>query len=177
MQWGIVPHRAKNPKLAHPIINVRAESLAEKPSFVPLLKMRRCLIPASGFFEWKYEGAKKIPFYIQVNDQPLFAFAGLYDEWHDPAGTLLSTYTIITTDLNALMATVHSRMPAILAPDYEERCLTGGPLDTGQLRAMLAPYPAEKMSLSPVSSLVNTPTSDDGRVIRPVVSLDGEYTP
>jgi putative SOS response-associated peptidase YedK len=176
MQWGLVPHWTKNFKAAHPIINARAESLAEKPSFASLVKTKRCLVPASGFFEWKHEGARKHPFYIHLNDQPLCAFAGLYDEWHDPAGTLLSTYTIITTEPNALMATVHNRMPAILAPDYEERWLTGGSLDTGQIRELLVPYPAEKMAMHPVSPLVNTLSSDDERVIRPVASLDGEYT-
>ncbi len=176
MQWGLVPHSTKDLKTVHPFINARAETLSEKPSFASLLKTKRCLVPASGFFEWKHEGTKKIPFYIHVNGQPLFAFAGLYDEWHDPAGTLLATYTIITTEPNDLMATVHNRMPAIISPDYEEGWLTGEQPGAGQLKEMLAPYPAEKMAMYPVSPLVNTPSADDERVIRPVVSLDGEYT-
>jgi putative SOS response-associated peptidase YedK len=176
MQWGLVSHRVKDLKNAHPIINARAETLAEKPSFTPQLKNKRCLVPASGFFEWKHEGARKIPFYIHLPDQPLFAFAGLYDEWHDPAGTLLATYMIITTEPNPLMATVHKRMPVILAQEHEERWLTGESQDAGQLKAMLAPYPAEKMAMHPVSPLVITLSSDDDRVVRPVVSLDGEYT-
>ncbi|MHB8164960.1 MAG: SOS response-associated peptidase [Methanoregula sp.] len=176
MQWGLIPHWTKMLKAAHPIINARAESLAEKPSFASLLKTKRCLVPASGFFEWKMEGAKKHPFYIQVTGQPLFAFAGLYDEWHDPAGTVLATYTIITTEPNTLMATVHNRMPAIVLQDHEEGWLAGGQLDTGKLREMLAPYPAEKMVLHPVSPLVNMPSSDDERVIQPVTSLNSKYT-
>jgi putative SOS response-associated peptidase YedK len=155
----------------HPIVNARAESLAEKPSFTPLLKKRRCLVPASGFFEWKHEGAKKIPFYIRVNDQPLFAFAGLYDEWHDPAGTVPATYAIITTEPNALLVPVHHRMPVILAQEHEEQWLSGEQPDAGQLREMLAPYPAEKMAMHPVSPLVNTPSADDERVIRPLPGL------
>jgi putative SOS response-associated peptidase YedK len=134
-------------------------------------------VPASGFFEWKHEGAKKHPFYIQVNDQPLFAFAGLYDEWHDPAGPLLATYTIITTEPNALLATVHHRMPAILSPDHEDEWLTGEQPDSGQLKELLAPYPAEKMAMHPVSPLVNMPSADDERVVQPVASLNGQYTP
>ena len=176
MQWGLVPHWTKDIRAAHPIINARAETLAEKSSFASLLKKRRCLIPASGFFEWKHEGTKKHPFYIRVNDQPLFAFAGLYDEWHDPAGTLLATYTIITTEPNALMTTVHNRQPVILAQEHEERWLTGEPPDTVQLKEMLAPYPAEQMVMHPVSARVNTPSNDDERVVRPVVSLNGQYT-
>lgn len=176
MQWGRVSHRTKDLKDAHPVINARAETLAEKPSFASLLKTERCLVPASGFFEWKHEGRRKIPFYIHLPDQPLFAFAGLYDEWHDPAGTLLATYTIITTEPNPLMATVHNRMPVILAQEHEERWLTGESKDYGQLNVMLAPYPAEKMAMHPVSPLVNVPSADDERVVRPVVSLYGEYT-
>jgi putative SOS response-associated peptidase YedK len=176
MQWGLIPSWTKDLKAAHPVINARAESLAEKPSFAPLLKTKRCLVPASGFFEWKKEGAKKRPFYIQVTGQPLFAFAGLYDEWHDPAGTVLATYTIITTEPNALMASVHNRMPAIVSQDHEEQWLAGGQLDTGQLEKTLLPYPAEMMTMHPVSTLVNTLSFDDEQVIQPVTSLNLKYT-
>jgi len=173
MQWGLVPHWTRSFKAAHPIINARAESLAEKLMFATLLKTKRCLVPASGFFEWKHEGARKLPFYIQVNDQPLFAFAGLYDEWHDPAGTDLATYTIITTEPNTLMATVHNRMPVIVSQDHEEEWLSGEQLDTGHLKDMLIPYPAEKMAMHPVSPLVNSPSADDERLIHPLFGLTG----
>jgi putative SOS response-associated peptidase YedK len=133
-------------------------------------------VPASGFFEWKHKGAKKIPFYIHVNDQPLFAFAGLYDEWQDPAGTVLATFTLITTEPNSLVTAVHNRMPAILSPEYEEGWLAGGQPDTGQLREMLVPYAAENMTMHPVSPLVNTPSADDERVVQPVASLNSKYT-
>ena len=123
----------------------------------------------------KHAGARKIPFYMYLNDQPLFAFAGLYDEWHDPTGTLLATYTIITTEPNDLMATVHNRMPAIISPEHEERWLTGEQPDAGPLKTMLAPYPAEKMVIHPVSPLVNTPSADDERVVRPVASLNSQF--
>ena len=176
MQWGLVPQGTKDLKAAYPIINARAESLLEKSSFVSLLKMKRCLVPASGFFEWKNEKARKIPFYMHLKDQPLFAFAGLYDEWHDPTGILLATYTIITTEPNALMATVHNRMPVIISPEHEEVWLAGEQPDARQLKEMLAPYPAEKMTIHPVSPLVNTPSTDDERVVRPVASLNSQYT-
>ena len=143
------------PGAARPVINARAESLAEKPLFASLLKTRRCLVPASGFFEWKQEGTRKHPFYLSVRDQPLFAFAGLYDEGHDPAGTLVAQYTIITTGPNALAATVHNRMPAILSPESEEIWLSGKQPDAAQLKRMFVPFPAEKMAMHPVSLLVN----------------------
>ena len=132
-------------------------------------------MPASGFFEWKHEGARKIPFYIHLPDQPLFAIAGLYDEWHDPAGTLLATYTLITTEPNALLATVHNRMPVIVSQDREESWLNSEQLDAGQLKAILSPYPAEKMVMYPISSHVNTPSVDDDRVVRSAASLNSQY--
>ncbi|MDO9325342.1 MAG: SOS response-associated peptidase [Methanoregula sp.] len=176
MQWGLVSRGTKTLTGTHPIINARAESLLEKSLFASLVKTKRCLVPASGFFEWKHEGTRKQPFYLHLTDQPLFAFAGLYDVWHDPAGAIIVTYTIITTGPNALVTPIHNRMPVILSPDYEEQWLAGSQPDVGLLREMLAPYPAEQMAMHPVSPLVNTPSADDERVIRPVVSLDGEYT-
>jgi putative SOS response-associated peptidase YedK len=171
MKWGLVPlwtqdiHTAKRP------INARAETLSEKPSFKELLKDRRCLVPASGFFEWKKEGSKKIPFYLHLPKIPLFAFAGLYDCWADPDGKLLFTYTIITTEPNELIAKIHNRMPSILLPENEDRWLSKTPLNTADLKDILAPFPAGNMSMYPVSSLVNTPVSDDERIIHPMNTL------
>ena len=177
MQWGLVPRWTKVLRAARPVINARAETLAEKPLFRHLLKTNRCLVPASGFFEWKKEGTKKIPFYISLPDQPIFAFAGLWDEWQDPAGTVLATYTIITTEPNTLVAGIHNRQPVILSQEHEERWLTGDQPAAGQLGEMTAAYPAGQMAVHPVSPLVNTPSNDDERVVRPVVSLNGQYTP
>jgi putative SOS response-associated peptidase YedK len=173
MLWGLVPHGSKNFSSVHPVINARAESLLEKPSFASLLKTKRCLVPASGFFEWKHEGTRKIPFYLYAKDQPLFAFAGLYDEGYDPEGTLTATYTIITTEPNSIVATVHNRMPVILTQEHADQWLFGEQPDAGQLKEMLSPYPAEKMAMHPVSPLVNTPLVDDERVIRPLFGLPG----
>ena len=113
MQWGLVPHWTKDIAAMHRPINARAEDLAERPMFRDLLRTHRCIVPASGFFEWKQEKWRKIPFYIHVKEDPVFAFAGLYDVWSNLAGTTLATYTIITTAANDLMAPVHHRMPAI----------------------------------------------------------------
>ncbi|MGA2162150.1 MAG: SOS response-associated peptidase, partial [Methanoregula sp.] len=110
MQWGLVPHWAKDITVTNRPINARAESLAEKPMFRDLLRSQRCLVPASGFFEWKHDWGRKIPFYIHVKDDLVFGFAGLYDVWRNPAGTTLRTYTIITTTANTLMAPIHDRM-------------------------------------------------------------------
>ena len=166
MQWGLVPHWTKDIRSAHRPINARAETLFEKPMFAGLLTSHRCLVPASGFFEWKKEGKAKAPYYIRLPENPLFAFAGLYDRWICPDGTTLSTYTIVTCDANSLVAGIHDRMPAILRPEDEERWLSGHPVRPADLKRILSPYPAVEMEMYPVSPLVNTPATDDERVIR-----------
>jgi len=176
MKWGLVPHRTQDFTTAQRPINARAETLSEKPSFKELLQNHRCLVPASGFFEWKKEGTKKIPFYVHLPKIPLFAFAGLYDQWARNDGNLIRTYTIVTTTPNALVAKVHNRMPSILLPEHEDRWLSKTPLNAEALKEILAPFPAENMSMYPISSLVNTPDADDERIIRPLNSLTDDLT-
>ncbi|MGA2698719.1 MAG: SOS response-associated peptidase [Methanoregula sp.] len=171
MQWGLVPHWAKDITATHRPINARAEGLAEKPMFRDLLRTKRCLVPASGFFEWKQEAGRKVPFYFHVKGDPVFGFAGLYDVWSNPAGTTLATYTIITTAANTLMAPVHLRMPVILRQDDEMRWLSRDVLPAGEMRRILAPYPPELMEAYPVSERVNDPDADDERLIGPVKGL------
>ncbi len=171
MQWGLVPHWAKDILAKHRPINARAESLAEKPMFRELLRSQRCLVPASGFFEWKHEDGRKVPFYIHVKEDPIFGFAGLYDIWRNPAGTTLQTYTIITTTPNELMAPIHNRMPVILKQDDEMRWLSRDVLPTDDVKSILSPYPAEGIEVYPVSERVNKTDVDDENVIKPVKGL------
>ncbi len=176
MTWGLVPARAADTASAPRLINARAETIGDKPSFRELMGHHRCLVPASGFFEWKKEGGKKIPFYVHLPDAPLFAFAGLYDEWRDPAGGTLVTYTIITCKANGLLATVHNRMPVILPRDTEDRWLSETPLQPGEYGEFLVPYPPGEMAMDRVSPLVNATGVDDERVIRPPGSSGGTQT-
>jgi len=171
MQWGLVPHWVKDIKATHRPINARAESLVEKPTFRSLLRTRRCLVPASGFFEWKPDQGRKVPFYIHVKEDPVFALAGLYDIWQNPAGTTLQTYTIITTAPNDLLAPIHNRMPVILRQEDEIRWLSHDALTTEEMHRILAPYPAEGMEAYPVSERVNSTVADDRQVIEPVKGL------
>ncbi len=176
MKWGLVPHRTQDITTAQRPINARAETLSEKPTFKELLQNRRCLVPASGFFEWKKEGKKKIPFYVYLPKIPLFAFAGLYDQWAGTHGNLIRTYAIVTTAPNELVAKVHNRMPSILLPEHEDRWLSKTPLNAEALKEILAPFPAKNMSMYPISSLVNSPAADDERIIRPLNSLTDDLT-
>lgn len=168
MRWGLIPSWAKDPSIGYRMINARAETLSEKPAFRSLVKNRRCLVPASGFFEWKKDGAQKIPYYFFLKAASLFAFAGLYDAWKSPDGSVIRSYTIITTRPNNLVAPVHDRMPAILLPKNEERWLGQQPIAPADTTSLLAPYPTGMMAMHRVSGLVNAPVNDTPDVIEPV---------
>jgi putative SOS response-associated peptidase YedK len=167
-QWGLIPSWAKDPKIGHKLINARAETLAEKPSFRSALKRRRCLVVADGFYEWKKIGAAKQPIYLTLADGRPFAFAGLWEVWRAPDEKLIKTCTIITTEPNELVAEIHNRMPAILAPEAYDEWLTPGDLDAAQALPLLGPYPAERMRAVPVSTQVNSPGVDHAQLVLPL---------
>ncbi len=170
-QWGLIPSWAKDPKIGSRMINARAETLAEKPAYRTALQRRRCLIPADGFYEWKEadnpEEGGRTPMYFHRRDNGLFAFAGLWDEWHAPDGSPLRSCTIITGTPNPLIAPIHDRMPMILREESEEAWLDGDLRDPDALTALLAPYPAEEMEVYAVSRRVNAPSFDDPDCVRP----------
>ncbi|GGF72674.1 putative SOS response-associated peptidase YoqW [Paenibacillus albidus] len=154
LRWGLVPSWAKDDKIGSKMINARAETVAEKPAFKRLLSSRRCLIPSTGFYEWKKEGTHKQPMRILMKDDSIFSLAGLYDTWTDPDGNKLSTSTIITTEPNSLMADIHNRMPVILRPEDEADWLGRDNDDVQSLLGLLKPYQASKMRAYPVDSSV-----------------------
>jgi putative SOS response-associated peptidase YedK len=169
LQWGLIPSWAKDPKIGSKLINARAETVMEKPSFRTAFRHRRCLIPADGFYEWQQvEGSKqKQPYLIGLQDGQPFAFAGLYERWESPSGDILATCTIITTTANQLVEPIHGRMPVIVAPQDYDRWLdtsfdkrVGEEANIAKIKAILAPYPAEAMQLYPVGSIVNNPKND-----------------
>ena len=116
LRWGLIPSWAKDPKIGNQCINAKAETVAEKPSFRPAFKKRRCLVVATGFYEWQVQGRTKQPMWIGLRSKRPFAFAGLWEHWTPAEGESLETCTIITTEPNELMRPIHNRMPAILAP-------------------------------------------------------------
>jgi putative SOS response-associated peptidase YedK len=168
MRWGLVPSWAREGKTEQALINARAETLAQKRTFRQLLASQRCLVPASGFYEWKQTGAGKVPYYVALKDEPLFGFAGLYDRWTDDQGTEILSYTIITTAPNDLMASIHNRMPAILSRDEEEFWLNPDETEAGRLLPLLRPYPADKMKATPVSRAVNNVRNEGASLLQSV---------
>ena len=168
-EWGLIPHWARDPSIGSRLINARAETVSSKPAFQASFRYRRCLIPASGFYEWHAASPKapKRPVYIHMRDDQLFAMAGLWDHWQGDDGTERITATILTTTPNRLLRPIHNRMPVILprptwgtwlAPE-----IYGGP----DLHALLAPYAAEEMEYRPVSTRVNNPGNDDSTCLDP----------
>jgi putative SOS response-associated peptidase YedK len=169
MQWGLVPRwRKPGERDSFAPINARSETVLEKPMFRNLMGKHRCLIPANGFYEWQARGGRKQPFYIMVRDQPMFAFAGLYDESDQPDGDVLASYTILTTEANDLVAPLHNRMPVILHPDDEEEWLSREVTNAHIVERLLRPYPAESMGAHPVSLAVNNVRHDGPELIEPV---------
>ncbi|HEY4554699.1 MAG TPA: SOS response-associated peptidase [Bacillaceae bacterium] len=164
LKWGLVPVWAKDPKIGYKMINARAETVDQKPSFKRLLKRRRCLIPADGFYEWKKEKKEKHPFRFQLKTKEPFAFAGLWDKWVQN-GTALYTCTIITTEANELVRDVHDRMPVILEPGSEQIWLDRTMEDEAYLKSLLIPFEAGKMETYPVSPLVNSPKNDTKEIL------------
>jgi putative SOS response-associated peptidase YedK len=155
LTWGLIPSWNTDGK---GFINARAETLEEKPSFSDSFRLRRCLIPADGFFEWKRTGREKRPFYFQVDDEMPFAFAGIWDAWSN-RGELITSCAIITTAANELVGELHDRMPAILLHEFEDAWLdpkTG----RAELTEMLKPFPSCRMKTHPVGSGVNSPDND-----------------
>lgn len=168
-RWGLVPFWAKDDTIGNRLINARAETLREKPSFKHAIERRRCLIPADGFYEWKrLSDRRKEPMHIRRADGDLFAFAGLWEEWKDPeSGQPLRTCTIITVPPNPLLSTIHDRMPAMLRPEDEALWLDTPGVAKEEALLLLQPYPDMAMEAYPVSRAVNTPAVDDPICIEP----------
>jgi putative SOS response-associated peptidase YedK len=166
-RWGLIPFWAKDKSIGNKMINAKAETIAEKPSFKNSLKLKRCLVLSDGFYEWKKISQKeKIPYRIILKDEPLFAMAGIWDSWKDAEGNSINSFAIITTTPNKLMENIHSRMPAILEKEDEKLWLTED--DPAFLLSLLKPYPDEAMTAFPVSKLVNSPANDSPELIKPV---------
>jgi putative SOS response-associated peptidase YedK len=156
------PFWAKDASIGFKTINAMSETAAEKPAFRDAMRQRRCLIPADGFYEWeKLDAKQKQPYAFGMADDSVFAFAGLWERWRDPAGEFVETCTILTTKPNALVSVVHDRMPAIVKPGDYELWLDLGFADVVALADCLKPFDSRLMKKWPVSTRVNRAENDD----------------
>ena len=171
VRWGLVPRWAKDPSIGARMINARGETLKEKPAFRTAYRRHRCLLPASGFYEWMARDGGKQPVHIALRDGAPFALAGLAERWLGPDGEPLDTCSIVTTDANDLLRPVHERMPVIVPPDAYARWLDPGVADPAEL---VAPYPSDAMRWTPVSTKVGSIRNDDASLIEPLAGAAPE---
>jgi len=168
MHWPLIPSFAKEMRLKYSTSNATAERLRESPTYKRLVDKRRCLIPINGFYEWQGAKPPKTPFYIYLKSRDPFGLAGLWDTWKQPDGSLLESFTIITTEPNELMRTIHRRMPVILHRDDEERWLDCSATSFDNVQTLLKPFPAKLMAAHVVSKRINNPKYDAPDCIAPV---------
>jgi putative SOS response-associated peptidase YedK len=167
LKWGLVPSWADDPAIGNRMINARAETAAEKPSFRSAFRKRRCLLLADGFYEWGKSGGKKQPYLFRLKEGEPFAFAGLWEHW-ERDGKVIDSCTILTTDPNELVKPLHDRMPVILSPRDFNPWLDPKVEKSAELQALLRLYPTEAMTACPVSLRVNSPKNNDASCIAPL---------
>lgn len=170
-RWGLIPSWAKDVAIGNKMINARSEGVEDKPSFRAALKKRRCLVPATGFYEWRKDEDGKTPMYIQLQDEPVFGLAGLWEVWKDPATQeKVFSYTIMTTAANEFMKSLHDRMPVILKPEDYATWLEPDELPTAVAHELLVPYDPQNMTAYAVSRMVNKPSVDSEDCIAPLTA-------
>ncbi len=168
MRWGLVPHWAESPKLPYSTINARAESVADKPAFRLPFRRRRCIVPASGWFEWQATPAGKAPWFIHgARGHALLGFAGLWDRW-ERGDERLDSCTIIVTRASARLATIHERMPVVLDPTDYDLWLSHDAHDADALQALLQPAPEARLAAYRVATVVNSPAHQGRECIEPL---------
>lgn len=171
-RWGLIPFWTKDEKQADEIkrmtLNARADTIFSKPSFRESIRSKRCLVPSTGYFEWRHEGDRKIPYYIYLKDESIFSMAGIYDTWLDKStGEVVNTFSIITTEANELTGYIHNtkhRMPAILSQENEEKWLNPA-LDKLDIEQLLLPFPADRMEAYIIDSDFLKKSSDDPTIL------------
>ena len=160
LRWGLIPFWAKEKKIGYKMINARAETVSSKPAFRGAFRYRRCLIPASGFFEWSHKAKTKQPYYIKLQDSNILAFAGLWEHWTENNGEVIESCTIITTGANETVRNIHDRMPVIIEPELYDSWLDPG-TEEKNLISLLTPFPDKKILAYPVGIEVNNPKNDN----------------
>jgi putative SOS response-associated peptidase YedK len=167
LRWGLVPFWAKDLKVGFANINAKAEGIETRPAFREAFARRRCLVPVDNFYEWQKTATGKQPYAIALADKGVMALAGLWENWRSPAGEWVRSFAIVTTTANALCAPIHDRMPVILASDAWPLWLGEDPAPLPLLKSLLAPFPAERMTLWAVSPRVGNVKNNDPSLVEP----------
>lgn len=165
MRWGLIPFWAKDESIGSKLINARAETVDEKPSYKHSFQKRRCLIVANGFYEWQHRGKSKQPFFIHLKDNKPFCFAGIYDNWNSANGEKITTCSIITTDASQDIKSIHPRMPVMVKREDFSVWLKNS--DPHELKKLLVPY-SQNLEFQEVSTDVNFPVNNYPELIKPI---------
>lgn len=166
MLWGLTRPWSRGD--SKPPSNARAETILQRPTFRDLVARKRCLVPMTGYYEWKVEGSRKVPYFIRTTDRPLCCFAGLYDAWEEEDGSITESYCIITTTPAESIAHIHDRMPVIIHPEDEDIWLSRAMRDERRVVDLLKPYPSHLLDFWPVSRKVNDTRNAGPELIVPV---------
>ena len=169
LRWGLVPYWAKDLKVGFANINAKAEGIEARPAFRDAFQRRRCLVPVDSFYEWKKTATGKQPYAIALADRGVMALAGLWENWHSPAGEWVRSFAIITTTPNELCGELHNRMPVVLARETWPAWLGEEPADPRELKALLAPYPSAGLTCWPVSPRVGNVKNNHPSLVEPIV--------
>ncbi|MDP8223559.1 MAG: SOS response-associated peptidase [Candidatus Lernaella stagnicola] len=175
MHWGLIPFWAKDPQMGARMINARGETIGEKPAFRNAAKYRRCLIPASGFYEWKKYADRKQPMHIKRRDGKPFAFAGLWEHWQSSDGSEILSCAIITAAASPFMAEIHARMPVVLRPADFGLWLDPLAQKAELVQHLLRQFPDDEMIAEPIGAGVNSPRNDGPEVLKPM-EIQGQMT-
>ncbi len=172
LRWGLIPRWAGDVAMGARLINARSETAGEKPAFREALRLRRCLVPADGFYEWRKRSGGKEAHYVSLVSGGPFAMAGLWESWRGPAAERIDSFTILTTEANEALRGLHHRMPVILREEAWEDWLGPGALEPALLAELFRPYPGGELRHWAVSPRVNRPQNDDADLVRQVVPPD-----
>lgn len=175
--WGLIPFWAKDPKIGYKTINARSETVAEKPAYRAAIKSRRCLIPASGFYEWLREekSRPKQPFYVAMASGDVFSMAGVWESWKSPEGAVIVSCSILTTSANEIMAPVHHRMPVIIDEENYDCWLDLEEKNPEKLKSLFKPYASKQMICYPISTLVNSPRNEGPELLQEIDPKAGQF--
>lgn len=167
-RWGLIPFWAKDENPKYSMINARRETVTEKKSYSKPFASQRCIVPASGFYEWRKEESGKQPYYITFKNRTFMSFAGIYERWQGEDGKKINSFSIITTDANKTVSNLHDRMPAILHKEEFSFWLNPDNHDSNALQEILVPYQEGEIEYYPVSKKVNSPRNQEKELLNPI---------
>ncbi len=170
LHWGLIPSWSKESKIKYSTINARADTVDTKPAYRSAFKRQRCIIPCTGFYEWKVTESGKQPYYIGFEGLKLFGLAGLWDRWQGEGEQSIESCTIIVTDANSVILPVHDRMPVILGEQYFDQWLDADNKDIAALKSLLIPHDPKNMTIFAINKRVNNPSDDDPKCMEKVVN-------